>query len=40
VQQKEMLRWLGKECRGVFHLPRRTLAADLTERMCEWLGGN
>jgi putative peptide zinc metalloprotease protein len=39
VDQQKMLRWLGKECKGVFHLPHRTLASDMTQWMSEWLGG-
>lgn len=39
VDRQDMLRWLGKECRGVFHLPHRTLASDMTQWMSEWLGG-
>jgi putative peptide zinc metalloprotease protein len=35
----EMLRWLGNECKGVFHLPKRSLASDLAEWIREWLGG-
>ncbi len=39
VKQDELLRWLGKECNGVFHLPNRTLAADMGDWISRWLGG-
>ena len=39
VKRDELLRWLGKECHGVFHLPKRTLAADMGDWIGRWLGG-
>jgi putative peptide zinc metalloprotease protein len=39
VKQDELLRWLGKECKGVFHFPNRTLAADMGDWISRWLGG-
>lgn len=39
VGQDELLRWLGKECNGVFHLPNRTLAAHMSDWIGRWLGG-
>ncbi|MFK8111660.1 MAG: hypothetical protein AB8B91_05645 [Rubripirellula sp.] len=39
VEQGELMSWVGKECHGVFHLPNRTFAADLTQWLSEWIGG-
>lgn len=39
VGPDEVLSWIGKDCRGVFHLPNRTLASDLTHWLREWLSG-
>ena len=39
VNQNQILPWIGKECKGVFHLPRRTLAEDATRWLGEWLSG-
>ncbi len=39
VDERSILAWLGKECKGVFHLPNRMLAADAKDWIVEWLGG-
>lgn len=40
VQPSELLGWLGQECHGVFRLPHRTMASDVTRSISEWLGGS
>jgi hypothetical protein len=39
VDQQAILRWVGKRCKGVFHLPHRTLVSDLKGWIGERLGG-
>jgi putative peptide zinc metalloprotease protein len=39
IEAKQVLRWVGKECDGVFHLRKRTVAADLSEWFSEWISG-
>jgi hypothetical protein len=39
VDQSEVLHWLGRECKAVFHLPRRSLASDIARWFQSWIDG-
>ena len=36
---KQLIRWLGKECRTLVELPERSLASDIYQWTVDWLGG-
>ena len=39
VDEADLLPWVGKQCQGVFHFPKRSLAADLSRWLGQWFRG-